>query len=590
MIRRSTEAQPERRAVRLQRQRRGDRRAPSPARFFPDPATRRLPRRTPSPSHILMKVETHNHPTAISPYPGAATGSGGEIRDEGATGRGAKPKAGLVGFIGLEPAPARRRAAVGARLRQARRASRRRSTSCSRRRSAAPRSTTSSADPRWPATSAPSSWTSPPAPPPASARRTRCRGYHKPIMLAGGLGNIRADHVKKDEIPAGAPHRRARRPGDADRPRRRRGVVGGVGRHRTRISISPRCSATTPRCSAAARRSSTAAGRWATTTRSCRSTTSAPAGCRTRCPSWCNDSGRGARFELRKIPSDEPGMSPLEIWCNEAQERYVLAHRPAERLDALRGAVRARALPVRGARPGDRGRARWWSTTPHFANRPIDMPLGVLLGKPPAHDAARPTTRESAREPFDVAGLDLREARAARAAPADRRRQDLPGHHRRSHRRRAGRARPDGRPVAGAGGRRGRHRRRASTSTRARRWRWASARRSRCSTPRRRRAWRSPRRSPTSRRRPIARSRRRQAVGELDGRRRAPGRGRAPLRRGARRRRRAVPRAGHRDPGRQGLDVDAHGVAAGRRDARGDRAAVADRQRVRAGDRRARAR
>ena len=86
------------------------------------------------------------------------------------------------------------------------------------------------------------------------------RGYHKPIMVAGGLGNVRAEHGEEGEIPAGAPHRRAGRPGDADRPGRRRGLVAGLRRLAARISISRPCSATTPRCSGAARRSSTAAG------------------------------------------------------------------------------------------------------------------------------------------------------------------------------------------------------------------------------------------------------------------------------------------------------------------------------------------
>ncbi len=151
------------------------------------------------PIHMLMKVETHNHPTAISPFPGAATGSGGEIRDEGATGRGAKPKAGADRVLGLQPAAARRRAARGSRTTASRRASPRPSTSCSRGRWAGRRSTTSSAARRWPATSAPSRWRcrGPTAQP-------ELRGYHKPIMIAGGLGNIRDEHVHKGEIPPGA--------------------------------------------------------------------------------------------------------------------------------------------------------------------------------------------------------------------------------------------------------------------------------------------------------------------------------------------------------------------------------------------------
>ena len=113
-------------------------------RWMVDPATQRY-RYVAEPVHVLMKVETHNHPTAIAPYPGAATGSGGEIRDEGAVGRGSKPKAGLVGFHHVASEHPGRRTAVGDRHRANRNASFRRSTSCSKDRSAPPRSTTNSA-------------------------------------------------------------------------------------------------------------------------------------------------------------------------------------------------------------------------------------------------------------------------------------------------------------------------------------------------------------------------------------------------------------------------------------------------------------
>ena len=146
MIRSSTEAQPRRRALRLQGQRRGDR-GPVAGRFFPDPETRRVPRARSEPVHILMKVETHNHPTAISPYPGASTGSGGEIRDEGATGRGSKPKAGLIGFSVSNLRLPGAEQPWEQRLRQARAHRPARSTSCSTARSAAPPSTTSSVGP-----------------------------------------------------------------------------------------------------------------------------------------------------------------------------------------------------------------------------------------------------------------------------------------------------------------------------------------------------------------------------------------------------------------------------------------------------------
>ena len=191
-----------------------------------------------------MKVETHNHPTAISPFPGAATGSGGEIRDEGATGRGAKPKAGLTGFTRVEPAHPGVRPAVGARRRANPTASPPRSTSCSRDRSAPRRSTTSSGVPNL-----------------AGYFRTfeqpaggDVRGYHKPIMIAGGVGNVvrrMRDEERDSRRRAAGP---ARRPRHADRPGRRRGLVAWTPARTSRTSTSIRCSAATPRSSAARRK------------------------------------------------------------------------------------------------------------------------------------------------------------------------------------------------------------------------------------------------------------------------------------------------------------------------------------------------
>ena len=219
------------------------------------------------------------------------------------------------------------------------------------------------------------------------------------------------------------------------------------------------------------------------------------------------------------------------------------------------------------------------------AEKPIDLPLSVLLGKPPrtVRDAAHVA---AAVAPFATARRRPVGRPAARAAAAGRRRQDVPGHHRRPHRRRHVRARPDGRPLAGAGRRRRRDRdrlrrdhRRGDGDGRTRPGRAAG--RGGVGAPGRRRGDHQHRVGPD---RPAGRH---QAVGQLDGGRRPPRRGRAPLRRRPRRRARAVPRAGDRHPGRQGLAVDAHQLA-GRRAAAGrDRAAVADGDRVRAGDRRA---
>ena len=155
------------------------------------------------------------------------------------------------------------------------------------------------------------------------------RGYHKPIMIAGGLGtHRRRARPRRSTFPAGTLLIQLGGPG------MRIGMGGGAasldgGRRPTRAtSTSTRCSAATPRSSAARRRSSTTAGRWATATRSWRSTTSAPAACRNAFPELVDGAGRGARFDLREVPLEESGLAPKEIWCNESQERYVLAHRP----------------------------------------------------------------------------------------------------------------------------------------------------------------------------------------------------------------------------------------------------------------------
>ena len=158
----------------------------------------------------------------------------------------------------------------------------------------------------------------------------------------------RRQHRRARRAQARAARRRAagpaRRPRHADRPGRRRGVVDGDRREHRRPRFRFGAARQRGDRSAARRKSSTAAGSWATTIRSCRSTTSARAGCRTRCPSWCTAAARGARFDLRAIPSEEPGMSPREIWCNEAQERYVLAIAPAS-LDRFRAICERERCP-----------------------------------------------------------------------------------------------------------------------------------------------------------------------------------------------------------------------------------------------------
>ena len=361
-----------------------------------------------------MKVETHNHPTAISPFPGAATGSGGEIRDEGATGRGAKPKAGLVGFTRRDLHMPGCRAPWERSARQARADRVARSRSCSRGRSAAPPSTTSSGGRTCSATSAASS-SSPPS-------ASELRGYHKPIMIAGGLGNIRAEHVQKSELPVGA------KLVVLGGPAMRIGLGGGAASslgagasseeldfasvQRDNAEMERRCQEVIDRCWALGDENPIASIHDV-----------GAGGLSNALPELVHESGRGAALDLRAVPNDEPGMSPLEIWCNEAQERYVLGLSPRA-ARAFRGALRARALPVRGGRRRDRGR-RLELHDQHFGNAPIDMPLEVLLGKPPQMLRDVKSVLPS-REPFDLGAGRPRGGGRARAAPADGRGQDVP--------------------------------------------------------------------------------------------------------------------------------------------------------------------
>jgi len=351
------------------------------------------------PVDILMKVETHNHPTAISPFAGAATGSGGEIRDEGATGRGAKPKAGLTGF------------------------------------------TTSNL--RIPGFVQP--WEGPEAKSPRIAAPLEImidgplgacafnnefgrpgingyfrtyeqrvagdppgvtRGYHKPIMIAGGLGNVRRGDVEKADVPAGA------RLVVLGGPAMLIGLGGGAA-----SSVGSGASAADLDFASVQRGNPEMQRRAQEVIERCVALGAdnpillvhdvGAGGLSNAVPEAVAHSARGGRIELRDIPTDEPGLSPLELWCNEAQERYVLCIAP-ERL-AQFGALCARErcpYAVIGELTGDGElvvRDRLTGTTP------VAMPVEVLLGKPPkmtreARRAPRP------REPLATGAIELRDA------------------------------------------------------------------------------------------------------------------------------------------------------------------------------------
>ncbi len=406
-------------------------------RFFVDPRTNEYAAHEED-IHILCKVETHNHPTAISPYPGAATGSGGEIRDEGATGRGSKPKAGLVGFTvsnlrlpgAIQPwekdhgKPGRivsaldimiegplggaafnnefGRPAINGYFRTFEQAVpapaesselRAESKSPGSKSGSASGSQLSALDSQLHAARAP----------------RELRGYHKPIMLAGGLGNIRAEHVQKGAI----------NPGDKlivlGGPAMLIGLGGGAASsmasgsgnedldfasvQRDNAEMERRCQEVIDRC-------------WALGADNPISFIHdvGAGGVSNALPELVNDGGRGGKFQLRSLPNDEPGMSPLEIWCNESQERYVLAV-PAAHLATFQQLCERERCPFAVVGEATEERKLVLEDS-HFKNRPIDLPLEVLLGKPPRMHRTD-TTRPRPRHPLDLSTLTPKTARPA---------------------------------------------------------------------------------------------------------------------------------------------------------------------------------
>src|SRR5712671_4351233 len=368
------------------------------ARYFPEP-TSGVYHASTEPIDILMKVETHNHPTAISPFPGAATGAGGEIRDEGATGRGAKPKAGLTGFSvsnlhipGYERpweqqfgAPARIASALEIMLEGPIGAASfnnefGRPAVCGYFRTFEQRA--------------------------AGDAPERVRGYHKPIMIAGGLGNVRRAHVDKAEVPVGA--KLVVLGGPAMLIGLGGGAASSVGSgsssadldfasvQRGNAEIQRRAQEVIDRCWALGEQNpitlihDVGAG-----------------GLANAVPEAVAHSGRGARIDLRAIPSAAPGMSPLELWCNEAQERYVLAIAP-QALPRFAAIAERERCPFAVIGETDAS-GQLAVRDPLFADQPVDMPLEVLLGKPPrlTRDVRSVPVRH---RPLDTARIQLREA------------------------------------------------------------------------------------------------------------------------------------------------------------------------------------
>lgn len=367
-------------------------------RYFPDP-TSGVYQAHEEPIDILMKVETHNHPTAISPFPGAATGAGGEIRDEGATGRGAHPKAGLTGFSvshlripGYER-PWERSFGLPARL-----------------------SSPLQIMLEGPigAASFNNEFGRPavcgyfrtfeqhaPGDPP-----DRVRGYHKPIMIAGGLGNIRRPHIEKREAPAGS------KLIVLGGPAMLIGLGGGAASSQASGNLSAELDfASVQRGNAEMQRRAQEVidACWALGRRNPIALIHdvGAGGLSNAVPEIVAQSGCGARVQLRAIPSAEPGLSPLELWCNEAQERYVLVI-DAAALPTFAAIAERERCPF--AVIGELDSSGELIVTDALCNEePIALPLDVILGKPPRMRREARSIAAARRE-LAIEALDLRES------------------------------------------------------------------------------------------------------------------------------------------------------------------------------------
>lgn len=370
-------------------------------------------------THTLMKVETHNHPTAISPFAGAATGAGGEIRDEGATGRGARPKAGLTGFSvsnlalpdALEPWENARDATV-------------------------PPGERNPAD-AYGAYGRPERIASPlqimiDGPLGGAAFNNefgrpnlggyfrvyeqnvggQVRGYHKPIMIAGGIGNISDAHTHKHDLPAGSLLIQIGGPG------MRIGMGGGAassmatGANTAELDFDS-VQRGNPEIERRAQEVINACWQLGTDNPILSIHDVGAGGLSNAFPELVDGAGKGARFELRRVPLEESGLSPREIWSNEAQERYVLAIAPADlpRFEAICARERC-PLAVVGVATEARQLQLVDDQGDGAAQYPVDMPMDVLLGKPPRmhRDVARVAAK---RIPVDVTGLSLAEMAVA---------------------------------------------------------------------------------------------------------------------------------------------------------------------------------
>ena len=364
-------------------------------RFYPNVAENQGYRFHEEDTHIIMKVETHNHPTAIAPFAGAATGAGGEIRDEGATGKGSRPKAGLTGFtvsnLNIPDLKQPWEQDYGK-----------------------PEHISSPLDIMIEGPIGGAAFNNEFGRPNLLGYfRTfeekfdgQVRGYHKPIMIAGGLGSIQAQQTHKDEIPEGALLIQLGGPGMLI------GLGGGAASsmntgtndasldfnsvQRGNPEIERRAQEVIDRCWQLGDQNpiisihDVGAG-----------------GLSNAFPELVNDAGRGAVFKLREVPLEEHGLSPLQIWCNESQERYVLSILEKD-LETFRAICERERCPfaVVGTATDD-GHLKVRDDL--FSNNPVDLPLNVLLGKPPKTTRTDKTVTPS-EKPFNAGDIDITEA------------------------------------------------------------------------------------------------------------------------------------------------------------------------------------
>ncbi len=371
---------------------------PVAERFFADPASGIYHYHSEA-MPMVIKVETHNHPTAISPFPGAATGSGGEIRDEGAVGRGARPKAGLTGFsvsdLHIPDWSQPWELAYGK-----------------------PKHMASALEIMLEAPIGAAAFNN------EFGRPGLCgyfrtltvhmknshgavRGYHKPIMIAGGLGNIRPEHIEKQPLSVGAlviviggPALLIGMGGGAASSTAsgsRQTELDFASVQRSNPEMQRRCQELIEACCALGEQNPILAIHDV-----------GAGGLSNALPELLHGSERGGQLELRAIPNAEANLSPMQIWCNEAQERYVLAIQPENIATFRRLAERERCpYAVLGEATED---SRLVVNDRHFSKQVVDLPLDILFGNTPKLTREVSSLAVDQACPFALGDIEMQEA------------------------------------------------------------------------------------------------------------------------------------------------------------------------------------